>query len=384
MRRGPGRRRGGLVRLPTVALLLVALAAAPRAETVSACQRVALVDARDGAAVVGAEDLALDAEAGRLYLSAFDRWALEDALAEKAESLPQGAIYATALSDLAERPETLSLKPVATGSGADFHPHGIDLYRGAEGAYLFAVNHRHVREDGAWTRRTRLERFRIAEHGLAPAGGTGDPRLCQANDVAALSAEDALVTRDHGRCSSLGRLLEDVLGLRDAEVVLVALPGLSGVGAPPGRTITSLASDLGFANGLALAPDGRRLAVSATRQKHIRLYAAPALLNPARQVAPREIRVDGGPDNLSWDREGRVLTALHPSLLEVGLAHGRWFGWRRAGTRVIALDPATGATDLLLDDPEGTRLNTGTAAVATGPWLIVSSVLDDALLICRR
>ena len=381
------RRRGRMGRGlagSAAALVAVSLVAAPWAEPVAACQRVALVDARDGTAVVGAEDLALDSEAGRLYLSAFDRWALEDALAADAETLPQGAIYAMALADLEDRPETLRLTPVATGAGADFHPHGIDLYRGADGAFLFAVNHRHVRDAGTWTRRTRLDRFRISDEGLAPAGGTGDPRLCQANDVAALSAEDALVTRDHGRCTAWGRLMEDVLGLREAEVVLAALPGAPHETLREGGTVTPLTSDLGFANGLALSPDGRRLAVAATRQKHVRLYEAAPLLNPEIPAAPLEMRVAGGPDNLSWDREGRLLAALHPSLLEVGLAHGRWFGRRRAGTRVIALDPATGATELLLDDPEGTRLNTGTAVVATGPWLIVSSVLDDALLVCRR
>ena len=65
------------------------------------------------------------------------------------------------------------------------------------------------------------------------------------------------------------------------------------------------------------------------------------------------------------------------------MARNRWFGQRESGTRVVALNPESGQVRTLIDDPEAEALNAGTTAVAANGWLLVGSVLDDALLVCR-
>ena len=67
------------------------------------CRRVALVDAATGAAVRGAEDLALDLEGGRLFVSAYDRRAV-DGLAVPAEAM-RGISRRLAEASLADRAE---------------------------------------------------------------------------------------------------------------------------------------------------------------------------------------------------------------------------------------------------------------------------------------
>ena len=340
------------------------------------CQRVNLADAATGEPVIGVEDIVVNPADGQVYLSAYNRWALEDAIEADADKLPQGAIYVTPLKTLKRQPKHLPLRRLAADRNRRFHPHGLALHLG-ETERLFAINHAYRREDGGWSRRTRLEAYDITADGLRHVSGGSHPALCQANNLTALSAQDLLVTRDHGACNRLGRWLENILGLDRGQVVLASLNGDN----PP--SLETLVADIGYANGIALAPDGSTLAVAATRDQHIRFYNTPALLSGAAKALKRTVGVDGGPDNISWAPDGRLIAAVHPSLLDVGMARLRWFGAHRAGTKAIALTPETAVTETLVHDTEGKLLNAGTGAVLFEETLVVSGVLDDALLVCR-
>jgi hypothetical protein len=342
------------------------------------CQRVALRDGETGEPVVGAEDMIVDREAGQVYISAFDRWALEDALDDSATRLPQGGIYAVPADTLRRRPADLLLRRLAGGGKGDFHPHGLALHRGAATARLFAVNHAHERDpSGDWRRRTGIAVFDVTEDGLAARGFRPHPRLCQANNLTALSGRDLLVTRDHGACGRAGRWIENVLGLDRAEVVLVRLEDTADVRVAP------LLSDLSFANGIAIAPDGATLAVAETRADSVSFYDLPRLLSGESGALRRRVQLPGSPDNLAWTPHGRVLAAVHPSLMDLGFARLRWFGYRRAGSHVTEIAPVSGETRSLLRDAAGTHLNTATSAVLLGDTVVASGVLDNALLACR-
>ncbi|RDD61794.1 hypothetical protein [Ferruginivarius sediminum] len=355
---------------------LTASSQAAPAREAAYCQRVALIDAESGAPVRGAEDIAVDADGGRLYLSAYDRWALEDALAADAERLPQGGIYAAPLSEVAAAEARLSVRRLTSDVAGDFHPHGIALYREADPLRLFAINHAYSRRDGERRRATRIDVFDLAGDSLQAASSLRDEALCQANDLVALSPSDVLVSRDHGACRGLRRWSEDALGLSHAKVLLARLEE---GGAARVRT---LVDGLGFANGLALSPDKRRLAVAATREGRVHFFDVPALKRG--EAAPlSSVRLDGGPDNLSWTPGGKVLAAVHPSMLKAGMARNRWLGARRAGSRVVAIDPDDGTVAPLLEDPEGRKLNMATVAAAFGERIVVAAVLDDAVLVCN-
>jgi hypothetical protein len=342
-----------------------------------ACQRLALVDGGTGEPVRGAEDLVIDRATGEVYLSAYDRWALADALDADAARLPQGGIYTVPLMTLRRQPERLPLRRLAGKDGRDLHPHGLTFHRGGDGAELIAINHAYRRSGGDWARRTRLEVYTVTADGLSHRRSARHPKLCQTNSLTALSPEDLLVTRTHGACGRSGTWLENVLGLDRAQVLLATLAG------SPEIAVETLADDIGYANGIALSPDGATLAVAATRDAELRLYDVARLLTGVGEALLRRIEVPGGPDNLSWSPDGRLIAAVHPSLFAVALAKYRWFGRRRAGSQVIAVTPETGDVEVLLHDPDGRLLNTATAAAVVDDMLIVSGVLDDALLVCR-
>lgn len=343
----------------------------------SACKRVKLIDGETGEPVIGAEDLAVDTESGQVYLSAYDRWALEDAVSGDAAELPQGAIYAAPLRSLRRKPERLPLRRLAGGSGPDFHPHGIALHRSGDTARLFAINHAYERTVGAWERHTRLDTFDITQDGLKRRQSIEHERLCRANNLTALSDLDVLITRDHGACGRLGRWMEDVFGLDRGQVVLASWT--EGGDA----TVETVVDGLSYANGIALAPNGTTLAVATTRGEAIRFYDIARLLGSDGPAHLTSIEVDGGPDNIAWDAEGRLIAAVHPSLFSAGLARQRWFGHRRAGSRVIAAEPGSGQVQTLLHDSEGRLLNAATAATLHEDTLVVSAVLDDALMVCN-
>ena len=406
--------------------LSTAAAPLPAAET---CTRRPLVDAASGAPVRGVEDLAHDPATGRLYLSAYDRWAVADAT-DAGERPPDGGIHAVSLDALRTGDGPLRVRELTGQLDGAFHPHGIGFVREGATARLFAVNHAWGKAGGGWRKRFRLAVLEptgddrtanpkqqnpsswcgsrasppsynlplpfiegegeTAARGAARAGRGGgdptcsqrltltrvasvdDPALCRANDVAARSVTTAYVTRDHGACRGAARWLEMTLGLDRAELLRVDLTGEP--------RIATLADELAMANGVTLSPDGERVAVAETRGERIRIYDADSV--QAGPVATHSL--PGGPDNLTWGDSGRILAAVHDSLLATGLARYRVFGRRRAGSHVVALDPATGAARTLVRDRSGTRLNMATAAIRADGTLIAAGLLDDALLVCRE
>lgn len=361
------------------------------------CKRVALVDAESGAAIQGAEDLALDREAGQLFISAYDRWAVEDAARANARTLPQGGLYAVSLTQLAESGDGLRLRNLTAAVKGPMQPHGLGFHHGGERRRLFAVNHAFAKVEGEWRKQARVDVFAVEGAALEPVGQIAGEALCNANDVTPISGERALVTLDRDACAGFDRLVETVAGLRRAKVVLVELDGETegsdgagerGDGEGGRGAVETLLDGIGFANGIALAPDGRTLAVAATREQAVRFYDLPLLLD-GKEGLIGKVSLSGGPDNVSWGRDGRLLAAVHPSLIRSGMARHRWFGRKRAGSRIVAIEFQDSETATLVDDPDGERLNMATSVVEaqteteTGPMLIASGVLDSALLVCR-
>ncbi len=363
--------------LALLAAVSLPVAGAAAADEALACKRVEMLDGDSGKAVQGAEDLALDREAGRLFISAYDRWAVEDAAQANARTLPQGGIYAVTLAEIAEAGDSLEVRNLTRGVEGAMQPHGIGLYHGGERRRLFAVNHAYARDHGEWRKQTRIDIFEVEGEALEAIGRIGGESLCNANDVAPISGESALVTRDRAACGGPSRVLETMAGLRRAEVMLVELSAQG-----ERQTVEMLLDGIGFANGIALSPNGRSLAVAATREQAVHFHDLPALLNGQESRTAR-VSVPGGPDNLNWGTDGRLLAAVHPSLMRSGIARHQWFGRDRAGSRLVVIDPEQSGSRTLVDDPEGHSLNMATSVVEAETMLIASGVLDSALLVCR-
>lgn len=319
------------------------------------CRRVALVDAATGAAVRGAEDLALDLEGGRLFVSAYDRRAVEKAAARKAATLPQGGLYAVSLGVLFD-PQTDEVKTASLANPADFagglRPHGVSY--DPENHELVFVNRTYAREGRAWKMTPRLQR--IGANGEVYVGA---PRAvhCAANDVAA-DGQRVFASFDHGSCG-VGAGLENVFGLKRSGV------------ARDGETLFGNAR---FANGLARRSNGD-LVMAATREDALIVLDGEAFSERARIALP------GGPDNLTLADDGGVIAATHPSLFSLML--NRKFGARTAPSRIVKADIESGVVDILFDDPSGKIFSAATAAVETEAGLVAGSVTDEGLLVCR-
>jgi hypothetical protein len=322
-----------------------------------ACKRVTLTDEMTGARIAGAEDLDIDLAAGRIFVSAYDRRAVEKAAARRAPAIPQGGVYSINLTALRDAGEALSarplINPVRVAGG--LRPHGLSFDR-ASGALTF-INRGYERDERSW----RLETAAIAFVPEAPDTMKVSPVACPANDVTT-SGGRLLVTLDHGACGWRAAI-EDFLGARGGSVV--------------DETGVAVLTGLGFANG-AVATTTSDLAVAATRERAIHLVD----VGEGEATVSKTLRLSGAPDNLTTTEEGRLVAAVHPRLLAIGLQ--RKLGVGRSPSRIIEIDPASGDQRLLFDDPKATLISAATAAVLSPDFLVIGSVVDEGIAVCRR
>lgn len=321
------------------------------------CRRVALVDSATGEIIRGAEDLALDAANGRLFISAYDRRAVEKAARKNGEAPPNGGVYTVALNDLFT-PHTDHVRARSLAAPADFdgglRPHGIS-YDPENGELVF-VNRSYARDGRRWKMTPHLRR--IGANGEAFVGAPA-AAPCAANSVEA-SGGAVFVSFDHGGCGA-GAMLENVFSLKR-----------SGFASQEGILFDRAV----FANGLARAASGD-MVMAATREKALLvLHETDDGFSVVKRIA-----VPGGPDNLAVAGDGGVIAAVHPSLMK--LAANRKFGLGKAPSRIVKADPDTGAVAILFDDAKGRVFSAATAAIETESGLVAGSVTDEGLMVCR-
>ncbi|KAL0262590.1 hypothetical protein SLS55_001558 [Diplodia seriata] len=241
-----------------------------------------------------------------------------------------GAIFQWFYSDPDAYPQPLLLDNFGTRGSVDFHPLGIEYH--AESATLLVANH-------ASTGPT------IEVFDYVPWGGFGrasathrasvaHPAIWTPNSIHALNATSFLVTNDHffrARDSYLAHKLETYAALPGGSVVQVTIPSTLPEPAaddesmespasltldPSTITVTRVAANIPFANGLAVLDSGRTLAVASTGARSVKLYditTAAAADNGAVSLRYKtEVRAPAMLDNLSVDSRGRLLAAGHP------------------------------------------------------------------------
>jgi len=242
--------------------------------------------------VVGAEDIAIDRQAGLAFISATDRRAPKD------KPSAQDGLYVFPLA----HPELGVTR--LSGTPKDFHPHGISLYRAPGGALtLMAVNHRASGESS-------VDIFGVTEtktaNGTAVVtlkerGSVRSSLIFSPNDVAAVGPDRFYVTNDHTSRTDLGRMLEIYLLLPRANVVYY------------NGEVPRLAADgLHYANGIALSHDGSKLYVAETLGRAVRTYDVQPVSGSL--VLKNEYSLPAGLDNIDVDASGNLWVAGHPKL----------------------------------------------------------------------
>ncbi|MEM6492526.1 MAG: hypothetical protein AAF684_11595, partial [Pseudomonadota bacterium] len=108
------------MRAVAVAILLSAGLAQAAAGATELCRRFPILDARDGAAIVGPEDVVFDASNDRFLVSAFDR----RQSAPDAQGRWSGGLFVLPRAALDGYGATLTR---LAGSAPDLRPHGVDI-----------------------------------------------------------------------------------------------------------------------------------------------------------------------------------------------------------------------------------------------------------------
>lgn len=329
-----------VVSLP-VFWLFRAPAALPARFAPEDCVRAVLSDTASGRPLVGIEDMALLPDGDTLILSAADRLALR----WRPESAPEGGLYQLSLTRLAAgQTWAAPLVPAGTIPGGLF-PHGIAV--SGDGGYLAAVNR--SREG-----QTAILAGPLASGAFTPRHVRSDPELCRANDLDFTGeATTALrVTLDRAACGAAWADLRP--GAATGRVIALDLA----TPAPPRTELGGLA----FANGIA------GLWVAETRGWRL------------LHLLDRPVALPGGPDNLTWDGNGGLVTALHPSTARIA---AYLHGYRdNAPSRIVRVAPDR-SVEVLFDDPGGALFSGATVAVLRGDLLVAGSAIDAGLLVCR-
>jgi len=322
------------------------------------CRRISIYDQATGARINGAEDIAIDRIRERLFVSAYDRRAVEKAARKNAFAIPEGGVYAIPIKTLLDtESDILTLPPIAAADEipGGFRPHGVSF--DAHANEVVFINRSYQRIKNRWTMTPRIERIGAAGEAFM---GRSEVAPCSANDVHA-GVDGTLASFDHGACDWRAGL-EDTFSLSRSGVL---------------KDGNVLFNDAKFANGLTRTLDGE-LILAATREKA--LLVMEEIANGLKPV--RRIELPGGPDNLTIASDGGVVAAVHPSLVKMGMH--RKLGFGRASSRIVKVSLESDTVEILYDDPGGALFTAATAAVEWGNALIAGSVTDDGLLICEK
>ncbi len=230
----------------------------------------------------GAEDIAIDNSTGTAFVSSFDRRSFFKG------RFIQGAVFAY---NLEGRP---ALKNLTADLKFEFSPHGISFYKGTDGRkYLFVINHRRIKNY--------IEIFEFKNNALVHLESVTGDMVISPNDVAASGPRQFYITNDHGSKSDIGRQLEDYLQLSRANVVYY-----------DGKEFRIVADGLGYANGIWVDGDGKRVYMATITGKKFYAYDRSAD-GSLKSVA--EVPLGTGGDNIDVDGKGVIRVAGHPKLL---------------------------------------------------------------------
>ena len=294
--------------------------------------------------IAGPEDIQIDPETGRAFISSLDR--------RNADA--RGAVHLFDIND-----------PLAGGGWIDmtggapeaFKPLGIDYYADGEVKRLFVVNEANMA----------VELFDIADDGMLTHIETfKERRMTSPNNLVAVGPRSFYVTNDvkPGRNTRFGEF-QFLTKAATGEVLY-----------SDGQSWRVAAEGLRFANGITASSDGKRVYVAETAAQTLRIFdrdESSGVLSEVDQVA-----LPAAPDNLTVDSNGDVWVAALPKPLSVP-AHGA-NPKAKAPSEIIRISEGGEAETVYRDD--GSELSASTAAARTGGKLLIGALYDEKFLIC--
>jgi arylesterase / paraoxonase len=306
--------------------------------------------------ITGAEDIAIDERSGFAFVSAMDRRAQK-----QGKPAPQDGLYAMALTGDAR------LTKIA-GTPADFHPHGISLYRAPDGSLtLMAINHR---RDGT----SSVDIFDVVTKPGQPVaakeiGSIQGGQLVSPNAVAALDRDRFYVVNDHTSTTALGRMLDDDLVMPRANALYFN-----------GMTFQVVADQLVFPGGVVLSPDGKYLYVTESYNRRLTTFERQPISGRLDVVST--LAIPSNLDNLRMDASGNLWLGSHPKAF--AMAAYRSDPSRPAPSEVFKITLANGIPQAAaaIYTNLGDQIGASSVAAVTGHRLLIGSLLDTKILDC--
>ncbi len=326
------------------------------------CHRLTLLDEDKQLEVFGAEDIAR-LKSGNLLISAYDRRSkIKDGVP------PTGGLYIVEQNDLSKT--YLKVRSLIKQHEGGLRPHGIDALSNQNTHHIAFINRAYVNNKQT----VQLVSLNIDDRGKIDKLKIY-PIHCRANDIAIHQTKSHqgyipfsyYVTRDRNACNGVGSVIENVFGLKKGAILHLQ-----------GEKTHLFADHLFFPNGIGFQHPDRPinkdnfLAVAQTRAKTLQYFYNANTF--------KKIPLTGGADNISIDRPGLVVAAIHKSLLKLALYRYQWLGFSTAPSHIIKI---TGNQKLnLFHDPTGEKFSAASIGVQTGKYLVIGSVGDKGLLVC--
>lgn len=303
------------------------------------------------AGIAGPEDLQIDPQARRAFVSSFDRDSAER------KTPPRGGVYVFSIDDpLADD----AWRDRTGGTPTRFEPVGLSFYDDGAVRRLFVAN----------AASSSVELYSVEDNGdLAYIETFRERRLTSPNDVVATGPRSFYVTNDlePGRNSLLGK----------AQFIFRT---------PSGRVMqfdgvawSVAAEGLRFANGIAMSRDGKRVYVAETAAAALRIYDRDRENGALylTETAP----MGAAPDNMNIDQSGALWIGARPRSL---LPHAISGAKSKAASVVLRYDDMAGVPSkpkaVFVDD--GEKISASTVAARLGPALLIGSPFEKKFLIC--
>lgn len=308
------------------------------------------------ASAAGPEDIVIDSADKIAIISATDRRAFKDGKPATGDGL-----YAYAYTQPGAKPVKIA------GTPANFHPHGISLYRAPNGAMtLYAINHRKGGEHAVTV-------FAMVVKGglvsLTETGFIGSDLLISPNAIAAVDGSKFYVVNDHGSKTTTGRWLDDNLVLPRANLLYF-----------DGSKFTMVAKGLNFPSGIVVSPDGRFVYVSQSYPRKLLRFARDPFFGRLQPAGEQTIA--SNLDNLRLGSDGALWIGSHPKAY--ALADYRGDAARPAPSvvyRVALKDGEMQPASLVLAD-SGARIGASSVADFANGHLLIGSAYDTKILSC--
>jgi arylesterase/paraoxonase len=294
-----------------------------------------------------AEDMQVDYERGYIYLSVFDRMATV-----KGETPAEGGrIMRINLNN------SVLLAEDALVNAPDYlRPHGISLFIDTEGQrHLFMINHPADRESG----QEAIERFTEKSPGIFLYAETfASPLITRANDLVATGPRQFYVAQDIAQGSS-----QKVTNLVYFD----------------GETYTVVANDIESGGGINVSADNNTLYIAETGAKAIRVVNRNRDNGTVETL--RRLQLESSPDNINVADDGMLIVGAHSNLIALVM---HFIIGSDAPTQILRINAeATPPTIEEIYLNGGSEIISGSGAVSIGDRLLIGSITDKKILVCK-